>query len=394
MNSNIKKIAGAFLAVITLSVSIPFSCISKTASATYDFKTSCDYMYNELETDAEKNFYNALLKACNEVDDNSEYYTQTPYAPLTGINSKDRAVEVAWLFFYDHPEFFWLKPNAGIHSIYGFTFQVYTEYQNGSKRAATKKQIVEVASNYINNALKFDTQYDKAKYLHDALLDDITYNEGEFDQSIVSAFLEKNTVCAGFSGAYSMLCNAVGIDSVTITSIVHGWNAVKIGTHWFLVDVTNDKNSYRFFLLSDDEMHDWDLKNSEKYYKTVTENGKDITYVFYAHDIDSVTYKNYWDDFPDCTISYEEYLKQLSEIPKTVIGDVNNDKKTDARDATLILKHYAEFSLTNKDLLTNDQKLAANVNKDNSTDARDATIILQYYAHTALGGKGTIEDFI
>ena len=65
-----------------------------------------------------------------------------------------------------------------------------------------------------------------------------------------------------------------------------------------------------------------------------------------------------------------------------VYGDVNNDGKVNANDATLILQHYAGIS----SLSTEVQK-AADVNRDGKVNANDATLILQKYA-------GIIDNFV
>lgn len=57
------------------------------------------------------------------------------------------------------------------------------------------------------------------------------------------------------------------------------------------------------------------------------------------------------------------------------LGDVNEDKVIDARDATRVLLHAAE-----KTTLTGGQLSAAKVNNDDVVDARDATRILLYAA--------------
>lgn len=68
---------------------------------------------------------------------------------------------------------------------------------------------------------------------------------------------------------------------------------------------------------------------------------------------------------PDATSKPAEYL----------LGDVNEDKKIDAVDALLVLKHAAKI-----EALTDVKMLAADVNKDDEANASDALMILQYAA--------------
>ena len=218
-----------------------------------------------------------------------------------------------------------MEPGLTISSVYGLSFTIYEDYQNGADRMAAKEEIVEIENEYIANALEYETQYDRARYLHDALVADITYEAGDLDQSVASAFLQKKTVCAGYSGAYQVLCKAVGIDAVTLSSPVHGWNAVKIGTQWFIVDVTNGSEYSSYFLLSDEEMRQADIEMNALYSMTVEVDGVEETYDFYMHDIDFLDFPTYYDDFPKCDMTYEEYLEYLASLPEIIEGDVNSD---------------------------------------------------------------------
>lgn len=394
MKFNIKNLISAAAAAAAIIVSVPFDGFSDKAYATYAFDTNCSYVYDMLETQEEKDFYAALLKAANEVDDSSEDYSEVPYVSFGELGFGDKAIEVAWLFFNDHPEFFWMESSFTYSPFFGLSFSVFPEYQSGAARAAAKEKIIAVENEYIAGALQYDTQYERARYLHDALLEDISYEAGDLDQSIASAFFEKKTVCAGYSRAYSLLCNAVGIDTVIIISPVHAWNAVKIGTQWFLVDVTNDSGMYRFFLISEEEMLDLDIAYNAEYTMTVTENGVETVYNFYMHDIDYTLYPTYYESFPECDMTYDEYLDYLAQLPEYLLGDVNNDADIDARDATLVLEQYASLALSGVNSLTDQQMTAADVNTDSSVDARDATVILRYYAYRSLNGTGTLEEFM
>ncbi len=63
----------------------------------------------------------------------------------------------------------------------------------------------------------------------------------------------------------------------------------------------------------------------------------------------------------------------VGRAAQLALGDLNNDTKTDAKDALLVLKISVE-----KISPTEGQKTAADVNKDGKTDAKDALEILKY----------------
>ena len=78
------------------------------------------------------------------------------------------------------------------------------------------------------------------------------------------------------------------------------------------------------------------------------------------------------------------------------LGDVNEDDKVDAKDASLILVEYSKASTGAESGFTESQKLAGEVNGDGKIDAKDASAILAYYAmaSTATGDVPTLKKFV
>ncbi len=77
-----------------------------------------------------------------------------------------------------------------------------------------------------------------------------------------------------------------------------------------------------------------------------------------------------------------------------MLGDVNFDLKVDARDASLVLRDYADTASGLDTSLSKYQQKAASVNSDDAIDARDASSLLRYYAFISSGGELSFEDFI
>ncbi|PWJ14662.1 cohesin domain-containing protein [Ruminococcus flavefaciens] len=67
--------------------------------------------------------------------------------------------------------------------------------------------------------------------------------------------------------------------------------------------------------------------------------------------------------------------------PDYTLGDVNNDGKINAVDASDVLAYYARISTNQEGGYTEEQKLAADVTHDGSINAVDASNILAYYAY-------------
>ena len=77
-------------------------------------------------------------------------------------------------------------------------------------------------------------------------------------------------------------------------------------------------------------------------------------------------------------------MKRGGKITSTInLGDINNDGKINAVDASTVLTYYANIS-TNKDGgLTEAQKKAADIDNNGDINAVDASYILSYYAYTS-----------
>lgn len=76
------------------------------------------------------------------------------------------------------------------------------------------------------------------------------------------------------------------------------------------------------------------------------------------------------------------------------IGDLNNDSKINAVDASETLSEYARTSTKKESEFTETQKQAADVNKDGKINAVDASNILSYYAYTSTSGTMDFEEYL
>ncbi len=340
------------------------SAASETAAVSDSnaIRTNCSYMYDMLETAEEQEFYDELLSICKEIDASDEVYTATPYASCKSIGTQ-RGMEIAWIFHYDHPEFFWLEPEMLV--LTGrVAFSVLDDYQDGAVRKATKADIFAEVQMYIDGAMQYEAPYDRAKYLYQTLHENVTYQAGEWDQTIASTFLERQTVCAGFSKAYALLCNAVGVDTVSVSSCSHAWNAVCLSGNWYNVDVTNQN-----WLLSAAEMREKDISSGITYqvtYKVGDSEEQKATY--YTHDIYLQQYPYYAEKFPLCEKSYNGSDGKLA----LRTGDVNGDEIVTVADVVLLQKY-----LLSQVILTKVQTDAADVWADGVVNGIDLTMLRQ-----------------
>ena len=350
---NIKKIISSLICCTVIIMSAFSSFYAKAAY-------NCDYIYNRLSAE-EAEFYDALLEACTSVDENDRTYEYTPNAKYSSELTEERVGEISLIFYLDHPEFFWISLETKYSKIFGstyFSYKILPSFRNGSTRQKAKSDIKAAAQVYLNGASKYSNDFERAKYLQDELLENVSYKINDWDQSIASVFLLGYTVCAGYSKAYEYLCNSMGIDSIVITSCSHAWNAVRIGGHWYLVDVTNDGSSDKFFLISDQRMSEIDETLNERYRVTGTLNGVETTKTVLLHDIDIFSYIEHYDDFPKCAYTF---------------GDANGDDQRTVSDAAYIARMLASGKRSELDF-------RADFNLDNKIDVCDAAAIARVLA--------------
>lgn len=231
-------------------------------------------LYDKLKALAEKYMTGTTAASKKTLDDGSSgYYTQTvTYSSMT----VDEAFAVATIFCFENPQYYFLNDGIAytpafdsylfdIHEDGTLALGVYSRYAQGAARQKYTSQYRSAIEDYLNGASGYSSDLAKETYFHDRLASEVTYNNDTTDsnedstesQSASSAFFFKNTVCAGYSKAFSLLLNASGITNVAVTSDSHAWNEVEINGSWYITDVTWDvaqPASHTFFNVSDTQM--------------------------------------------------------------------------------------------------------------------------------------------
>ena len=229
-----------------------------------------NYSFSKLNTN-QRNLYNelynklfALIDGGATLTKQNGYYV-TPAVAFTGLSNQE-ALNVAYLLMYDAPELYYLSEYVGVfqNSTSGekvIRIGVYDGMQTGTQRANCASTIKSKVNWYLSQISTGASAYDKEKKIHDLLCSNCYYGNSNtpYNQSCASVFLNAGgeTVCAGYSEAFALLCYARGIPAMSITSSGHEWNQVKIGNYWYAVDVTwDDANSagYKYFNKSDNTM--------------------------------------------------------------------------------------------------------------------------------------------
>ncbi len=255
-----------------------------------DIPLESRHYYNRL-TEAEKIHYDGILQSYLDGHIEGEYTFQTPSAPEAELAQKLEELSNAYhAFSYEHKEFFFIGTHSTTsyyslppeHDIIEFKITImlaadyYTSFDPNDldsrvlNTTLVKQHFVEILNKrdeIIDQALLLETDDQKLKYVHDYLVLNKEYEKtNELSHTPAGALVDGQTpVCEAYSEAFQMLAHRLGIPVLYATgeafsggsSELHAWNHVKLGTKWYLVDVTWDDPvgmpadyvSYDYFLI-------------------------------------------------------------------------------------------------------------------------------------------------
>ena len=146
----------------------------------------------------------------------------------------------------DHPEFFWVSGGYGTSfdatSLRVKTLSLNYDFEGQALRSA-QNQLNDVVAE-MTRGLFGRTQYEKAKILYDRLILHNTYEKVGYHQTAYGALVNQKSVCAGYSAAYQLLLNEVGISAWTVEGTSgyssHAWNIINIDGKDYFADATWD----------------------------------------------------------------------------------------------------------------------------------------------------------
>jgi hypothetical protein len=339
-------------------------------------KYSTNYFYNFMSAD-ERNLWDALDEMClsylNDTESLSRrsnyYYTSfVPYSNMTW----DEAYTLASIFRFSNPQYYFLMPAIGHSTTWSgecLAFCVYSQFANGQSRKAATEEVKTAAEEMLDLTASCATEEEKVKVLHDAIIEGVEYNydiyEDDFDedtafsQSVYSALCMEETVCAGYAQTLEMLCNAVGIDCITVTSSTHQWNKVRINDSWYNVDCTwADQSSYILYSY---------FERSDSVYDTLGSTSDHQE-------------EDYWEKYlPKCTLDSASTRNEPGSLP-----DIDNTTETPEITLTMENGQYV-VSIS-----------CATENADiyyafDDTPSQAYTKCYYYTGEFAISGKGTIQ---
>ncbi|MGI6006894.1 MAG: transglutaminase domain-containing protein [Ruminococcus sp.] len=195
----------------------------------------------------------------------------------------------------ENPELYWVKISTG-YSLLGGTREEQDKgnirtfpltYLDEKEVERRQEEIDEAAREILDRVPEGCSDWEKAKFVHDLLISEITYEDGEDADNLYGALVMKKCVCNGYCMAYEYLLKKLGISCDTVAGYTtemareinesstiplmagHAWNKVAITEDGerksFYVDVTWDDRdrkdsqgreyiTYQWFGVSDEDM--------------------------------------------------------------------------------------------------------------------------------------------
>jgi len=180
------------------------------------------------------------------------------------------------LFYVDFQNFHYMIGFLGRELVFPYLYPA-AKIESVEKKIAEKIKLIVQSNNLVHL-----TPYEKEFALHDYLATYVKYEHADKSyhkaHSAVGALLHGRAVCEGYSTAFKLLCDAVGISCIILFGTAktsnnvenHAWNIVKLSGKCYHVDVTWDvcdmtefAVSHNCFNLTDDDIsqdHVWDKK--------------------------------------------------------------------------------------------------------------------------------------
>lgn len=224
------------------------------------------YPYYNMLDDTGKRVYRQIYANANEV-----YPAFMPVDYVTSAQLRNIFAAV----YNDHPELFWLETAYSCKYIRsGQCVEIDLQFNRTAQELnSARTAFNEQAGGIIAEAQKFSDNYTKEKYVHDQLLERISYNaRAEMNQSAYSALVNGQTVCAGYARAFQYILQQLGIPCYYCTGYAgesHAWNIVQLSDGFYNVDTTwddSDGGNYDYFNKTDEDYSNSHLRQELSVY--------------------------------------------------------------------------------------------------------------------------------
>lgn len=166
----------------------------------------------------------------------------------------------------------------------------YSKAFKNKNQVEQAKTELETIKNQMVNLLQGKSDYEKIRYVHDYLVDNVEYDSTYNSDNIYNAYgclYSKKAVCEGYTKAFKYLLDNLGIESIIVAGKSkqlnqniqrHAWNMVKTSGKWYGVDVTWDDPIIRGGgRATDDIRYKYFMKNKAAFNKTHIADGNIVS---------------------------------------------------------------------------------------------------------------------
>ena len=209
------------------------------------------YPYYNMLDETGKHLYRQIYANANDL--------YPVFAPIEAVTPGELK-NVFSAVYGDHPELFWMDTAySGKFMGNGQCVEIDLQFNRTAQDFENAKAAFhENADQILAQAQSLLGNYEKEKFVHDVLIDRITYNLGaEMNQSAYSALVNGQTVCAGYARAFQYLLMQLGVPCYYCTGYAgenHAWNIVALEDGYYNVDTTWDdtgNGTYDYFNKTD-----------------------------------------------------------------------------------------------------------------------------------------------
>lgn len=145
--------------------------------------------------------------------------------------------EVEWFlkdYLHTTPELFYLdirNTSVSVGEMDGEAVcYVKLAYLDGLTSDAAEQQLEAAADRILQTVPHGATDWEKALYIHDALIRCVAYEEGARDQTAYAALVDGKAVCMGYAMAYEYLLTRAGVEADTVCGYSNELSAALDGT--------------------------------------------------------------------------------------------------------------------------------------------------------------------
>ena len=183
------------------------------------------------------------------------------FAPLLDHTTDKEIADAFQCVLCDHPELFWV--DISYYYQYDYKGNViefdFNFYKNFADIPAARQEFESTAQALASGAKDLATAHEKEQYIHDLIVDKLSYKFNPLDQSAYSSVVQDKTVCAGYARCFQYLMQLVDVPTYFCYgwggNERHAWNIILLEDGYHNVDCTWDDSlsNHDFYNLSDAE---------------------------------------------------------------------------------------------------------------------------------------------